>query len=368
MAFGDKEQKTEKPTAKRKRESRKKGQVSRSPDLAGWVTMLAATVLIPMLIRSGGSKLGALTAQSQAVMANPTPQGAIHVLDSGLADMMTLLLPVLGALAALTVVVNVAQVGFVVATEAAKPQFTRLNPFKGIKRLFSIGTVVDLVKQMAKLTLLIALAYRTISGITKAVAPAQPVGMAPVISFAGSSLTGLMRDVAIGGLVLSVGDYALRRRRTMRAMRMTKQEVRDEFRNMEGDPTVKRAIRRKQRMLSRARMMAAVMGADVVVTNPTHFAVALRYEPGKGAAPRVVAKGMDELALRIRSIAKEHGVPVVEDPPLARAVYAACEVDAFIPKELYMAVARLLAFVFTLPAVVRRSGAMNRRPVTALVA
>ncbi len=366
--FGDKDQKTEKPTAKRKREARKKGQVSRSPDVSAWLTMLAASALIPMLVRSAGSRLTGLTTQSANVMSHPTEQGALKILGAGLGDMVAIVMPTLGVIAAIGIVANVAQVGFVFATKAAAPQFTRLNPLNGIKRLFSVSTVQDLLKQVVKLTLLVVLAYRAISGIAHAVGPSQPVGMGPIVDYASSSLLGLMRAVAIGGLVLSVGDYALKRRRTMRMMRMTKQEVKDEYRNQEGDPVVKGAIRRKQRSLSRMRMMAAVAGADVVVTNPTHYAVALRYEAGRGAAPRVVAKGSDEMALRIREVAKEKGVPVVEDPPLARAIYGACEIDAFIPRELYVAVARLLAFVFTLPTVVRRSGVVHRRPVTALVA
>jgi len=151
-------------------------------------------------------------------------------------------------------------------------------------------------------------------------------------------------------------------------LKMTKQEVKEEHRQAEGDQLVKHQMRRQAYRMSRSRMMAAVITADLVVTNPDHYAVALRYEVGGGRAPRVVAKGADEMAIRIREQAKTHHVPVVEDPPLARAVYAVCDIDEQIPRELYVAVARLLAFVFMLPAIVKSSGTVHHRPTSALVA
>ncbi len=151
-------------------------------------------------------------------------------------------------------------------------------------------------------------------------------------------------------------------------LKMSKQQVKEESRQQDGDPLVKRAIRRKQITMSRNRMMAAVSGADVVVTNPPHYSVAIRYEAGAGLAPVVVAKGAGLVALKIREKATESKVPIVEDPPLARAIYGACDIGSPIPTELYLAVARLLAFVFTLPAMVRASGHVHRRPSTALVA
>jgi flagellar biosynthetic protein FlhB len=149
---------------------------------------------------------------------------------------------------------------------------------------------------------------------------------------------------------------------------MSKREIKDESRQADGDPLVKREVRRKQLRLSRSRMMAAVAGADVVITNPTHYAVALRYQAGRGNAPQVVAKGLDEVALRIRAEATKHSVPIIEDRPLAQAIFAACEIDDYVPKEFYVAVARVLAFVFTLPDVVRSSGTVHRRPTSAMVA
>lgn len=361
-------EKTEKPTPKRRREARREGQIARSRDLSGWVTLLAASFALPPVLRSGTQRVEDLVSQGTHVMDNPTPGGALTLLQHGLADAMLLALPLVGLIGVVGLLVTVAQVGFVVATKAAAPSLRRLNPVAGLKRLVSVSSLWMLLEQSAKLAVLVALTARLLSTVIHDVLPGEPVAMGPVVAYAGSAIVGLVRDVAAAGLVLSIADYAFQRRRTNRSLRMTKLEVKEESRQSEGDPFVKRALRRKQVSLSRMRMMAAVAGADVVVTNPTHYAVALRYEPGKGRAPHVVAKGSDHLALRIREEACRRGVPVVEDPPLARALHGACELGDSIPRELYVAVARLLAFVLTLPAVVRTSGVVQRRPTSALVA
>ncbi len=365
---GQRDDRTEKPTAKRKRESRQDGKIAKTPELAGWLSLLAVTSALPTLLRSATARVEGVFAQASHVMANPTVPGALAVFESGLAQAAFVMLPVLGMVAALALFATVAQVGFVVATKAAAPKLSRLSPLAGIKRLFSPATLWQLAKEVMKLTLVGVLAYQVVNGMVRELIVAQPTGMAPIIAYTGGRILGMVRDVAAAGLVIAAGDYAYQRHRTNRDMKMTKQEVKEESRSQEGDPLLKGAIRRKQRAMSRMRMMAAIAGADLVVTNPTHYAVALRYEPGLGQAPRVVAKGADEVAARIREEAHRHAVPVVEDPPLARALYAACEIDAFVPHELYVAVARLLAFVFTLPAVVRASGSVHRRPTSSMVA
>lgn len=360
--------KTEKPTPKRRREARRKGQVARSPDVAGWMVVLAATLLVPVLFRATGTRVTALWGEATQVMTNPTPAGALRVLQSGLGDVVALVLPLVGGFAVVAVASNVAQTGLVFAPQAAAPKFDHLNPISGIKRLVSVNSLWMLVKQVLKLACLVLVAGSILRKLGTTLVGSQPVDMAPLVSYAGSTILGMVRDVAAVGLVLGVADYAVQRHRTNKSLKMTKHEVKEENRQSEGDPTVKREVRKKQYRLSRTRMMAAVAGADVIVVNPTHFAVALSYDPAGGRAPRVVAKGTDDLAWRIRQKGTEHGVPIVEDPPLARAIYSACDVDAEIPHELYVAVARLLAFVFTLPAVVRASGAAHRRPTTALIA
>lgn len=330
--------------------------------------MLAASAIIPLIVRNGMQRLMTLSAEGSSVMAHPTPAGALALLESGLGTMLELALPIVGTLAAVAIFANVAQVGFLFASEAAKPTLSRVSPKAGLKRLFSANSLWELLKQLAKLVLLVFITYRSVRGIEQHVVPSEPVDMGPMLSYAASQILAMVRDISLVGLVVGLADYAYQRRRVNQTLKMTKQEIKEEARHTDGDPLVRQAIRRKQASLSRIRMMAAVAGADVVVTNPTHYAVALRYEPGVGRAPRVVAKGAGEVALRIRAQAQEHGVPVVEDPPLARAIYGACEIGTQIPEQLYMAVARLLAFVFTLPAMVRNSGIVQRRATTALVA
>ena len=367
MARQDAE-KTEKPTPKRKREARRKGQVAKSPDVSGWLVVLAASLVVPAVLHAAEGRLVSLWTLAGDVMADPTSAGALTVLTTGFADMFAIVLPTVALFAAVGVFANVAQVGFALSGEAAKPQFSRVNPVAGFKRLFSTSSLWELAKQMVKLAALVGLAYQAVERVARQTVDTGAVGIGPVVGVVGPSILGLVRTTAVIGLLLAVADYAFKKHKLNKTLKMTKHEVKEEARNQEGDPVIKRAVRRKMVTMSRMRMMAAVAGADVVVTNPTHVAVALRYAPGSGMAPRVVAKGADALAARIREEARRHGVPIVEDPPLARAVYSSCALDAQIPKELFMAVARLLAFVFTLPAVVRASGTVHRRPSSALVA
>lgn len=364
MAHDDR---TEKPTPKRRKEARRKGQVAKSPDVSGWIITLAATMIIPLLLRSASSKLEALIDQSTAVMQNPSPQGALAILEKGLGDVVLLVLPVVGAFAVIGVAANVAQSGLVLSPHALAPKWNKLNPLTGIKNLFSVSSLWTLFKQLLKLGALVGLAYSTVHGMGEKLIGSTPA-LGPVVSYTGGRLIAMIREVAVAGLVLAVADYAWQRHKINKSLKMTKHEVKEEFKQQEGDRLVKGQIRKKQYSMSRSRMMAAVAGADVIVVNPTHYAVALRYEASRGRAPVVVAKGIDELALRIRDVGRDHKVPVVEDPPLARAVYAACAIDDCIPPELFLAVARLLAFVFTLSPIVRAAGLIHRRPSTSLVA
>jgi len=203
-----------------------------------------------------------------------------------------------------------------------------------------------------------------VAGLTASASP----GLGATAGMVGEAVLGLVRNVALAGLAMGAMDYLLARRRWLSGLRMTRQEVRDELRQSDGDPNIRARIRQAQRRLSRQRMMAEVARAHVVAVNPTHYAVALRYDAGVAAAPRLVAKGTDQVALRMREIALSNGVPVVEDPPLARAVHAACEIDDVIPSHLYLAVARLLAFVYSLPPLARGATVTHSTPAASLAA
>ena len=365
MAHDDR---TEKPTPKRRKESRRKGQVAKSPDLSAWLTLLIGSLILLSFFRSTDKRLTGLVAMSTDAMTNPTPAGALSVLDKGLTDMLAIVLPFAGVFAAVGVAANMAQTGGLFSLGAAAPKWEKLNPIHGAKQLFSVQSIWQLGKQLVKLLALVGLAYASVSGLAHTLVGSQPADMGPVVSYAGSTLLGLIRDVAAVGLLLGIADYAWQRHRLEKSLKMTKHEVKEENKQQEGNPLIKGEVRKKMLRMSRARMMAAVAGADLIVVNPTHYAVALRYDPNRGRAPVVVAKGIDELALRIREEGCEHKVPVVEDPPLARAIYAACDLEDAIPADLFLAVARLLAFVFGLSPIVRAAGLVHRRPASALVA
>ncbi|HEY7948256.1 MAG TPA: EscU/YscU/HrcU family type III secretion system export apparatus switch protein [Acidimicrobiales bacterium] len=366
--MGKNDDKTEKPTAKRKSKARQKGQVAISREVSSWIVALAGSMLVPLLLRTGQSRMTDLFARVANVMTNPSVAGAVQILQAGLRDVIVLVLPIAGGFAALGVLADVAQTGGLFSLQAAAPKFERINPVAGLKRLFSANSLWQLIKQIVKIGVLVLIAYKALFGLGDRLVGTQPVDMSPVVAYAGSTMLGLVRDVAVIGLLLALGDYAVQRHRHNKSLKMTKREVKEEHRQSDGDPLLKREVRRKQMRLSRSRMMAAVAGADVVITNPTHFAVALRYQAGGGLAPQVVAKGADEVALRIRAEATIQGVPIIEDRPLAQAIYAACEIDSFVPQELYVAVARVLAFIYTLPAMVKASGKVHQRPTSALVA
>ncbi|HWE56936.1 MAG TPA: flagellar biosynthesis protein FlhB [Acidimicrobiales bacterium] len=359
--------KTEKPTPKRKKEARRKGQIARSPDVSSWFIMLAASMIIPMLFKSADAKLKSLINQSVSVMQNPSPAGSLVIMEKGLTDVLALTLPVVGAFAVIGVAANVAQAGLAFSTHALAPKWNKLNPMTGVKNIFSAQSAWQLAKQLIKLIALVGIAYSTVHGMGTKMVGATPA-LGPVVSYTGNRLISLVREVSAAGVVLALADYGWQKRKLNRTLKMTKHEVKEEFKQQEGDRLVKGQIRKRQYSMSRSRMMAAVVGADVIVVNPTHYAVALKYEASRGMAPVVVAKGMDELALRIRDVGRQNKVPVVEDPPLARAVYAACDIDQSIPPELFLAVARLLAFVFTLSPIVKAAGLIHRRPSSALVA
>lgn len=352
---GDRDQRTEAPTPKRRREARKDGKLARSPELVSWAALLVATVLVQRTFSNGERLVVSLLEQVPATAAHPDGATATASLGRGLRGVLGVVAPLVVAMPLLGVAGNLAQTGLVPTLSRLTPTWSHLDPRTGIRRLLSPTTGWETAKQLAKVALLALVAWRTISGTIPALTAGGPLSVTAVAGATAGRALSVARTVAAAGLVIAAVDYGVARRRVNRQLRMTKQEVRDELRNSDGNPLVKGAIRRKQRRLSRLRMMAAVASADAVVVNPTHVAVALRYAPGSGA-PRVVARGVDSLALRIKAEARLHHVPMVEDRPLARALYAACALDQEIPADLYEAVARLLSFVYSL----RRDGRSAR--------
>ena len=353
MASEDKHAKTEPATPKRRKEARDRGQVARSPDVSGWACVLTGAFLLPWLFSSAEHRVLGVTAQATQVISDPTTAGALSVLTTGLRDVVLVIVPIGAIFAVLALVTNVAQVGRSFSLKAARPRASRVSPKTGFKRLFGPQTLVQLAKQTLKLLVLAGSGYEVLHGLVRAVTGTSPVGLAPLLAAASASILGFVKVIALIGIVIGIADFAFQKKKLTSSLKMTKHEVKEESKASEGDPTMKGQLRRRQYAIARSRLKAAVRGADVVIANPTHFAVALQYLPGSGGAPRVVAKGADTLATLIRERAVEAEVPIVEDAPLARYLYAVCEIDQQIPGEIYVAVAKLLAFVYSLPSTTR---------------
>lgn len=338
------EEKTEKPTARKNKENRKEGTVPRTQELGGWSSMLLVAMALPFLL---GRELGALRELMVSCFnagAYPSVPMATQVLSEGLWHVLKTLVILGSGVMLISVSATLAQGGFYLATKAVKPKWSKLNPIQGAKRIFGMQALWEGAKMLLKSAVVGFLAYFVIRSMIPLLGGLVPIPA--VLDIVRDKAFTLIRNVALAALVLGVADYAFQRRKVGKQARMTKQEVKQEHKNTEGDPLVKSAIRSRQLAAARNRMMADVPTADVVLVNPTHVAVALRYEADKGA-PRVVARGAGAVALRIREIATEHRVPLVRDVPLARALHSSTQVGQEIPAELFGAVAQVLAFVIS---------------------
>jgi len=303
-----------------------------------------------LLLMAGGFTL-ALMGQQMTQLFREARPGALT--DVGLLvrrvglDTGRILLPYLGANFLIALLVQMAQRGLHVTGKPLQPKFSRLNPVAGFGRLFSVRSLVELLKSLAKFFILAWVAYLVIGPRLQGMLGTLNAPLGQSLAFLGDTLFVLYRNVLLAMVVVAVADFAYQRFHYEKSIRMTKQEVKDESRDTEQSPEVKGKLRNLMLSAAQRRMLAAVPKATVVISNPTHFAVALRYERGD-AAPLCLAKGVDFMAIRIREKARASGVTVVENPPLARALHASVRVDRPIPRDLYHAVAQVLAFVYRL--------------------
>lgn len=358
MAQGDDAQeKTESATPKRLEEARRKGQVPRSRDLsAAAVTMSAAAALYMMGDRIAG-KMYAFMERSLTLSREQALDSTqmIPVLTSAALDGLKMCAPVLGIICLAAILAPLALGGWSFSTEALMPQFNRLNPLEGAKRIFSMRSVVELIKALAKFGVvgLVAVLVLWNDASTLLNLGQEPLqqAIAHTISLTGKALIA----ITAGLLVIAGIDVPYQLYTHAKQLKMSRQEIRDEHKEAEGSPEVKGRIRQLQQQFARQRMMQDVPKADVIVTNPTHFAVALRYDEKRMRAPIVVAKGVDLIAARIREVAAEHNVPIFEAPPLARVLYRNVDIGGEIPATVYQAVAQVLTYVFQL-RVAKRSG------------
>jgi flagellar biosynthesis protein FlhB len=340
---------TEKATPKHRKRARERGQVARSPDLGGAVVLTAGIFALgataPRIAQGIATAFREILRQIPTAGQATTAAGLAGLMHTTLSTIALAVVPVAGACMVAGVLTSVAQVGLQPTPHALKPDFRRINPVNGMRNLLGPNLVFEALKAIAKVAVVAAVAALAIlPGLREL---AAYVGVAPgaLGGVFGRKALQIAEHAAFAYLIIGVIDYAWRRRRHERQLRMTKQQVKDEARQYGVSAEVRAAQRRRQLQAARARMMAAVPKADVVVTNPTHYAIALSYD-GSRTAPEVLAKGKDLIAAQIKRVAEENGVPVISDPPLARALHASVEIGQVIPQELYAAVARVLAFVY----------------------
>ncbi|WP_202210902.1 flagellar biosynthesis protein FlhB [Pseudomonas paraversuta] len=340
--------KTEDPTEKRKKDSREKGEIARSKELNTLAIMLAGS--IGLLIFGGALARDMMDLMrynfsiSRETLLNPDSMG-LFLLHSGKVALIAVQ-PVLVTLLIAALVGPIALGGWLFAAGSLAPKFSRMNPAAGIKRMFSAKALVELLKALAKFFIILIVALLVLqSDIDDLLRIAhEPLELAVIHSVQVVAWSALW--MACGLILIAAVDVPVQLWESHKKLLMTKQEVRDEHKDQEGRPEVKQRIRQLQREMSQRRMMSAIPDADVIITNPTHYAVALKYDPEKGAAPMLLAKGSDFLALKIREIGARHNILLLESPALARSIYHSTELDQEIPAGLYLAVAQVLAYVY----------------------
>lgn len=343
--MGEKDGKTEQPTPKKLKDARKKGQVAKSADFAPWLALVVGTYVMPWSV--GAVSNGVLRTMDalERVAIDGDSAAVPAILGRGILDGFVGIAPLL-VVGALAISLGLlAQVGVLFTLHPLKPDFKKISPIKGFKRLFSVKSLWETVKQVAKASIIGYLAWPYVNNMTFALVTDGRVPVNEAARIVADNMLQMVRLVGWLVVAISAADYMFQKRQRIRDLRMSRQEVRDEYKNTEGNPHVKSRLRSLQLSAARNRMMADVPTADVIITNPTHVAVAIKYDMAAGGAPRVVASGVDAMAQRIRAAAADAGVPMVEAPPLARALWRSCEVGDEIPALLYEAVAKVLVFV-----------------------
>lgn len=343
----DKENKTEEATPKRLRDAKKKGQVAKSGDLSPAISFLIFTMLAGVLgqymISNSLKFMKSSLTLNYGMNINQVNLRPMFI--NNLIQAFIMVLP-FGAIAVIIgVIANLIQTGFIFTTETLKPDIKRLNPIEGFKNIFSKKALFTLVKNLLKLILVFYIAYKNLTNLMPKVLNSGNIGSEKLFFFMLDFGRELSLNIAFIMLGLAIIDYIFERRQYKKNLRMSKQEIKDEYKEMEGSPEVKAARQQRQRQIAMGRMMADIETSTVVVTNPTHIAVVLRYDSTKDEAPVVTAKGADYIAEKIKEKAREHDIPIMENKPLARTMYKEVEIGQYVPVELYKTIAEILAIV-----------------------
>ncbi len=343
--MSDAAEKSEQATPQRMKEVREKGQLTRSQDMSAWLGVGAVAVMLPLTISLGTTAAESHVQNIQDIVAAPDPLRAVDTLVEGLGSMLGTLGPLFAVVVGVIIAGAAVQGG--IHFRKFKGKFEQLDLVKGTGRVFGMQALWEGAKSLLKTIVVAGVLYLVIQGLMPVLTSAGGLPVTSLLAAASSGATILLQSAVAAGLVLAAADIFVVMKRNRKKTRMSKQEVKDEHKRSDGDPMIKSQRRARQLAMSRNRMISSVGSADVVIVNPTHIAIALRYEAGK-AAPRVVAKGQGNIATRIREEADANKVPLVKDVPLARALHAECEIGHEIPLEHYNAVARILAFVMAL--------------------
>lgn len=351
MADNDRDQeRTEQATPKRREEARKKGQVAKSQEITSVAILLACLTYFyfdsgRLVKKMMGMVSGFLKESGTLLISNNNIQ-ALAV--EWLYEFFILIAPFLLTVLVAGLFANFIQVGFVMSAEALEPKFSKIDPIKGFQKLFSLKSFAELAKNILKLSIVSYVAYVTVAGEMDTLPSLMDRSIGDIMVYMAEVSFKIILRTSWVLIVLAILDYAYQRWEHEKGLKMSRQEIKDEYKQTDGDPLIKARVRRIQREMARKRMMAQVPKADVVITNPDHIAVALQYDQLKMFAPVVVAKGAGFVAEKIREIARESNVPVIENKPLARVLYKMVKVDEAIPENLYKAVAELLAYVYGL--------------------
>ena len=344
MAEGEK---TEKATPKKRRDERKKGHVMMSKDVVSVASLVGSVLVLRVTLASSADQIGRFMAYCIS-MAKDNSLASIpkEVMYQGIVLLARVVGPLVAITILLTLIATMGQTRLLVSFESIKPKFSKLNPINGFKNLFSLKSVVELLKNLIKISILLYIIYTSLRDIMEV---AERYLYADILGACAHLLNAtfiMLMKVILAFIIIAAADFLYQWWDFERQMKMTKQEVKEEYKQTEGDPQVKGRIKQLQRQMSQSRMMQQVPGADVVVRNPTHVAVALRYHPGEDAAPVVLAKGLDYLALKIVEVAEANDVVTIENVPLARQLYAEAELNQAIPPDLYEAVADVMVYLY----------------------
>lgn len=349
-------EKTEPATGKKLQDARNEGQVAKSQELSSALSLIALFLTLKIFISFIGENLFYVF----AVTYNKIPdviddsiggmsmRSATTVINNTMGIILKIVAPVFLIGVCVALISNVLQVKWKVTTKPMKPKFSKINPLSGFKRIFSKNSLFELLKSIAKVFLILYVAYTSIKDHQNDLFLLYDIPLMQVILLVGSIVMDAGLKISLVYLLVGIGDWVYQKHKFKEDMKMTKQEVKDEYKNTEGNPEVKGRQRSRMREASQRRMMQELPNADVVITNPTHYAVAIRYDASQYTAPIVVAKGENYLAAKIKEAAKEHQIEIVENKPLARMLYANVDVGEEVPPELYQAVAEVLAFVYSL--------------------